>query len=144
MSIEKPESGADFAAIALQEALENGGPFYSDDEEEVENRPTPAFWSVAVYLVDRAYGGPEEGGWWYDYGIPIEEKLDGVGDAWLPHTFKTEQEADDYADEVQVLLDANVNRGRREISSVLSEGVYRAIVTGGFPKPFPAERPHYE
>ncbi len=24
--------------------------------------------TVAVYLVDRAYGGPEEGGWWYDQG----------------------------------------------------------------------------
>ena len=21
-----------------------------------------------VYLIDRAYGGPEEGGWWYDTG----------------------------------------------------------------------------
>lgn len=24
--------------------------------------------AVAVYMQDRAYGGPEEGGWWYDCG----------------------------------------------------------------------------
>ena len=26
---------------------------------------------VNVYLVDRCYGGPEEGGWYYDAGAPI-------------------------------------------------------------------------
>ena len=26
------------------------------------------WWSVAVYTSGRAYGGPEEGGWWYDCG----------------------------------------------------------------------------
>ena len=25
---------------------------------------------VNVYLVQQGYGGPEEGGWWYDYGVP--------------------------------------------------------------------------
>lgn len=24
-----------------------------------------------VYAVERAYGGPQEGGWWYNYGIPL-------------------------------------------------------------------------
>lgn len=23
---------------------------------------------LAIYEIDRAYGGPEEGGWWYDCG----------------------------------------------------------------------------
>lgn len=27
---------------------------------------------VNVYQLDRGYGGPEEGGWWYDYEYPIE------------------------------------------------------------------------
>jgi hypothetical protein len=26
---------------------------------------------VNVYLVSRVYGGPEEGGWWYDSGEPL-------------------------------------------------------------------------
>lgn len=27
---------------------------------------------VNVYDITRVYGGPEEGGWWYDAGEPIE------------------------------------------------------------------------
>jgi hypothetical protein len=27
---------------------------------------------VNVYLIDQAYGGGEEGGWWYKYGVCIE------------------------------------------------------------------------
>ena len=34
---------------------------------------------VNIYLVNRSYGGPEEGGWWYDHGwlqcsIPVLPK----------------------------------------------------------------------
>lgn len=29
---------------------------------------------VNVYLVHRAYGGPEEGGWWYDVGELVETR----------------------------------------------------------------------
>lgn len=32
------------------------------------------FWSVGVYEVCRCYGGPEEGGWWYDAGTLIERR----------------------------------------------------------------------
>jgi hypothetical protein len=31
----------------------------------------PAYLTVAVYLMDRAYGGPEEGGWYYDVGYLV-------------------------------------------------------------------------
>ena len=34
--------------------------------EEVTTRPT-LFW-VAVYLIQMEWGGPEEGGWWYEEG----------------------------------------------------------------------------
>ena len=27
---------------------------------------------VQMYEVGQAYGGPEEGGWWYDYGQPLD------------------------------------------------------------------------
>jgi hypothetical protein len=30
-------------------------------------------WFVGVYLVDRCYGGPEEGGWWYDAGELVRQ-----------------------------------------------------------------------
>jgi hypothetical protein len=40
-------------------------------EEELELTPTPVYenrWTVCIYQVDRHFGGPEEGGWWYDSG----------------------------------------------------------------------------
>ena len=33
--------------------------------------PEHRLWHVTVYKIDRAYGGPEEGGWWYDYGTVL-------------------------------------------------------------------------
>jgi hypothetical protein len=43
--------------------------------DEVHNEfVTPTFtqaFFVTVYEYDRAYGGPEEGGWWFDTGEPI-------------------------------------------------------------------------
>ena len=34
--------------------------------------PTDAIYTVALYGVQREYGGPEEGGWWYD--VPTFER----------------------------------------------------------------------
>ena len=31
------------------------------------------FWKIAVYSYGRAYGGPEEGGWYFDAGDRIKE-----------------------------------------------------------------------
>ena len=31
----------------------------------------PGPWVVTVAIADRAYGGPEEGGWWYDGDITL-------------------------------------------------------------------------
>lgn len=39
--------------------------------EEME----PEWFSVAIYETDRAYGGPEEGGWWYNVGKRIDETV---------------------------------------------------------------------
>lgn len=35
----------------------------------------PEFWSVAAFETDRAYGGPEEGGWHYTCGNRIDKTL---------------------------------------------------------------------
>lgn len=40
----------------------------------VRDRPA-RYVSVAVYEVDRAYGGPEEGGWYYDAGTVLRETI---------------------------------------------------------------------
>jgi hypothetical protein len=39
--------------------------------EQTSERPAE-WWAVAVYTSDRAYGGPEEGGWWYNCGELVE------------------------------------------------------------------------
>ena len=99
----------------------------------------PAFYVVCVVHMDRAYGGPEEGGWWYDTTEPV------VGpDIPLPSVWRTMDEAQAACD---ALSDWCVehNEGRREIGSVLSEGRYGTMIyEGQFPHPTPEERPHYE
>ncbi len=92
-------------------------------------------YSVAVYLVDKAYGGPEEGGWWYNAGEAVR----------LIRTFKSETKASLFACRIQHLLDKTLNKGRREISSVLSTGRYYAEVHDGIPpQVYPEVTPRYE
>jgi hypothetical protein len=113
--------------------------YLTEDGELSDCPPQPTVFSVAVYLVDKQFGGHEEGGWWYDAGYPV---LDA--DLPLPLFFKNYAEARLAVNAMQKTLDAGVNVGRRSIGSVLSEGVYRACVEAGLPKPFPETRPYYE
>ena len=87
---------------------------------------------VNVYLTDRAYGGPEEGGWGYDYGLPE------LGIACF-----SDEEADEILQEMRAVCDM-WNEGRRPVSSVLSDGIFWATIEDDKPKPWPEERPHYE
>lgn len=94
---------------------------------------------VSVYLCDRAYGGPEEGGWYYECGTPSEEHIEHL------QIFDDWQEAKLARDQLQTYLDDAENANRPSIDSVLSQGVYRAIVDENeLPKPYPKERPYYE
>lgn len=117
---------------------------YADDEPYDEDRnvtpkPEPGFYVVSVYLVDRAFGGPEEGGWYYDCGEPV------VGEEFpIPVIVRSWNEAQLVKTEMQKILNATVNVGRRPIWSVLSQGTYDAVITAGFPEPFPEAQPHYE
>lgn len=110
--------------------------------------PPPAFYTVAIYLVDRAYGGPEEGGWYYDCGTRVDHAVDGINPNDLLTVFKgegAEDEARSYCETLNLQLAATVNKGRRPISSVLSDGQYEARVCAGYPEHFfPAVIPHYE
>lgn len=121
---------------AIVPAEESGaGPAESDTDADSE----PAFFAVAPYLVWRQYGGPEEGGWYYDAGEPALE-------AWLPVPVICKTRAEAYAarDVMQEALDADANVGLRDKYSVLSSGVYEAHVSYGYPHPFPVEQPFYE
>lgn len=90
---------------------------------------------VAVYMVDRAYGGSEEGGWWYNTGDLVR----------TVKVFRNESKAINYCRRFNEILDNTLNRGRRPISSVLSTGRYAAEMWDDHaPKHYPECRPYYE
>lgn len=95
-------------------------------------------YTVAIFMVDLAYGGPEEGGWYYDCGYPSTDHLEYI------RGFTTEEDAVFYCQQLNESVVVDLNKGRHPISSVLSEGRYTAIVCDGTPKPYPRTRPHYE
>jgi hypothetical protein len=86
-----------------------------------------------IYLADQAYGGPEEGGWWYEYGTPH--------DCWR---FDGYIAAMEWRRTVGEPLIEKMNKGRRPMHSVLSEGRYTLCMETTLPHPYPAKRPHYE
>lgn len=74
------------ATVALRNADAKGdtAPYFGESA-----RAVPGQGWLAVYEVDRAYGGPEEGGWWFDCGrlvacVPAERWL-----AWVECTAPT-------------------------------------------------------
>jgi len=117
----------------------------SDAEFDEERRANISlddaeFTYINVYLADRAYGGPEEGGWYYDYGIPVESrrvKVPAAGDL-SPYS--------EYREELEFIESRywRLNQDRPEIHSVISEGRYVVTTEDEFAKPYPETIPHYE
>ena len=90
---------------------------------------------VAFYEVDQQYGGPEEGGWWYDSGF-------------LKRVFrvcKSEEEAYKYARRANDLLNV-IQKDLPSVTSVLYDGGrYRAwVYDNNAPWVYPANKPYYE
>ncbi len=90
---------------------------------------------VALYEIDRAYGGPEEGGWWYDTGV-LARPL---------RVCPSEAAAAARAARANRLLD-RLQRGHREVGPLLYEGVrpHACVFANTAPDAFPPRRPHYE
>lgn len=94
--------------------------------------------TVALYETNRAYGGPEEGGWWYDVG----ERVPGT-EAIVCHSVEEVAAATDrLATRVRVL---GLNAGRHELTSVLCDGwiVPCSFAGANAVEHFPEERPIY-
>ena len=93
---------------------------------------------VAVYDAELAWGGPEEGGWWFNAGTLVR----------VVRTFASENRAYAYSRRLNARLESRVigpNVGKREKSSVLSDGVFEAhVYQNTAPAGFPEVRPHYE
>lgn len=105
-----------------------------DDPPKRERRYT-----VTIFILDQAYGGPEEGGWWYETGAPTTDALKSY-----TRTFTSAEAAARYAEFLNRTIVEEWNEGRYPLSSVCCDGIYRAVWDKGTPKPFPSHRPHYE
>lgn len=90
---------------------------------------------VAFYEIDRAFGGPEEGGWWYDCG-ELRRVL---------RVLPSADAAYDLAARANRLMD-RLQRHKRDVGSVIyTGGRYAACVfEDTAPRAFPETRPHYE
>jgi hypothetical protein len=102
-------------------------------------------WWVAVFLQDRVYGGPEEGGWYFDCGTLVTDPDIYATLQVSPAAFTTRADASLHADRMRTGL-AALNEGRRPIWSVLSEGIYEVeeIQADPLPRYYPEYRPTYE
>lgn len=91
---------------------------------------------VYAFRGDKAYGGTEEGGWYYD-----------TQDVLRKRKFRTMRldHAVSWTARANKLVDALINSKRNPTSSVLSDGYIRYAICGT-PNPLnkPTETPHYE
>jgi hypothetical protein len=94
---------------------------------------TDKYKHVNAYEVNRAYGGPEEGGWWYDFGRPLGSIL-----------------VEDNKDEIKAAKEklkaifGPAYENNRTRFSVLGEDNLEIYVQDHPAATFPSERPHYE
>ena len=98
---------------------------------------------VWVAYVDQAYGGPEEGGWWYDVGVPV---MRGEEDSPLDvvQYFDNKDDANEAREALRDLVRV-ANEERHNPGSVLSSGDWLEVqLTEHSPKAWPETRPHYE
>jgi hypothetical protein len=84
---------------------------------------------VNVYEVDRQYGGPEEGGWWYDTGeVVLSERFYNLDAAEA----RVKELADEYP------------KTGFSSSVIYSGGDYRIWIEDEPAQNYPDNRPHYE
>lgn len=87
---------------------------------------------VNAYTVNRLYGGPEEGGWWYDAGRPV---------AAVPYLANGEYTAG----KLESYLQNTVGwHSQYPLSSVLGRDEFRIHHEDSFPVEYPQVPPHYE
>lgn len=109
----------------FKEAIEFHNTVHEDDRAEAYPRPVVEFFIVGLALNDLAYGGPEEGGWYYT----TTELQRDHGPEFTPVVCMTSEEANVHLKRINALVEAqNLNEGRPEISSVASRGRYHGAI----------------
>lgn len=101
---------------------------YSDKIEQLDENLKPIRWWVAVFEIDRCYGGPEEGGWWFDAGE--------VKQVVPASSYEQAEEIRDALSERWPSLD-------NSSSVIYSGGDYRVGICKSYPEDYPQRVPHY-
>ena len=119
------------------ETLEPEG---DDDQGDWELVDTTPLLYANLYLYDRAYGGSEEGGWWYDTYTPADSDWN------IEPTKHGLCESVDAAKAAYDALQAwceEENKTRRSPHSVASEGHYVVWLEAWPAEHSPARKPYY-
>ena len=92
---------------------------------------------INVYFITREYGGPEEGGWWYDLETSADKAdLPNHLSPSMTYSSKVKRDAEAWVE--------SENEGQPPLYSVASRGLYVVRVEEHRSKVYPASRPHYE
>lgn len=94
-----------------------------------------AAYLLSFYEIDRAYGGPEEGGWWYDCGTHVRTFA----------VYHDKQKAYEMAYKANRIL-SRLQKNKRPVGSVIYGGGRHSVIVhkNRAPEFFPEKRPHYE
>ena len=128
--------------------------FRGDEEDYLEDRNDgselhfyqPEFPKhLNVYQITQAYGGPEEGGWWFDAGVPCESVVVDSQEEreQVLSRLRTRYQLDEqnrYAPEPSY-VDRQRSRGRTSAAGGYDIRIQEEYE---FAQPFPQERPRYE
>jgi len=94
-----------------------------------------SIYHVNTYECDRASGGPEEGGWWFECGVFVS--CEGL--------FTHHGDAQAKQERVQKRLDTDENsNGNRDLASVNCIGRFVSKIDLELGKDYPERKPHYE
>ena len=127
-----PTEGQDDAAAWEEEQLAQ------EDARDFRDAHSENPLHVTVYWVERLYGGPEEGGWWYDrYDIAV--KTEG-GDEELSFPVSNRKEAEKLKTELQIKYPFETN----ELDSVNGEGTHEVMIEDYKGEFATKNTPHYE
>lgn len=108
-----------------------GGDYVRVHSLPEEDCPDAEWWSVAVYTEDRAYGGPEEGGWYYSVGQ--------LTDHARIRFFDDFAEARAYQEELWTLIEAG-NKARPHWEDRLTVRCTTEAMPSTY---YPLKRPYY-
>jgi hypothetical protein len=96
-------------------------------------------WFVHRFEVGQVFGGPEEGGWWYDAGSPdpewAPERCEGIGAALRRCRQLNEQERE---------RREGLEYGYTSVLSYREDHFAYDLCRKRVAEPFPATKPHYE